>query len=164
MRDVCKGLGAAHDAGIVHRDIKPGNLLFSREGEVKLADFGLAKPQRPAHSDQITVGDRTFGTPQFMSPEQFREGEVGPQADVYALGTTLFMLLTGRTPFQEEEGMMAVAVAQVNKNPPDVRNFAPNVPKNLATLIAQTLEKDPLERPKDANQLLEKIEALSSLP
>ena len=118
----CRGLTAIHEKGLIHRDVKPSNLLISETGTVKLADFGLAKAiGQGTHS---LSGDRTVGTPHFMSPEQCWNEPVDARTDIYALGATYYALLTGRTPFQAD-ARLQVMFAHCN-NP--CRTRAPCVP------------------------------------
>ena len=157
-----RGLAAAHAAGLVHRDVKPDNLLVSREGRVKLADLGLAKPGDSG--SVLTASGTVLGTPQYMAPEQVREArDVGPAADVYALGATLYHLLTGQDGIAP--GPLAEVLDRVRRAPfPDVRSLRPEVPEGVAELIAQCTAKEPGARPADGAALAARLEALAPGP
>ncbi len=133
-----RGLAAAHRAGVIHRDIKPGNLLVDKEGTLKVADFGLAKPRDPKLA--LTRGGTILGTPHYMAPEQGAGLALDHRADMYSLGCAFFHLLTGKPPF---EGPNAVAlIAQhLEKAPPRLLDVAPNVPVPLAAIIDRLLQK-----------------------
>lgn len=162
ITEVAQGLAAAHAHGIIHRDIKPSNILLSDQ-RAKLADFGLAKPRDPL-KDRLTQTHMLMGTPEFMSPEVFAEKELEPQSDIYALGVTWFMLLTGLGPFHDSETLMDLAMAHLQKSAPDVRDLAPHVAEATARLISRMLSKEPADRPADAVALLAEIDGLDPDP
>jgi hypothetical protein len=141
------GLAAAHAAGVVHRDIKPGNLVLADDGTLKVVDFGIARLVSDAMS--VTATGVTFGTPGYLSPEQAAGDPAGPRSDLYALGCVLFTLLTGQPPFTAEHPV-AVAHQHMNTVAPSVRRFRPEVPAAVDDLIASLLAKDPAHRPVDA--------------
>ena len=147
--DIIDGLQVAHEAGIVHRDLKPTNSFVDYNGRVKIGDFGLA---RSFVADSSLTQTGTFmGTPQFAAPEQLRASEVDERADIYAIGGTLFYLLTERPPFM---GNAASVIASIATDiPPLVTKYRKDTPKALARLIAQTLEKDPAKRPENLTEL-----------
>ncbi|MDA3960392.1 MAG: serine/threonine-protein kinase [Planctomycetota bacterium] len=152
IRQAAAGLGAAHDARIVHRDVKPANLMLTETGKVKLADLGLAKEQ---HTDsELTQAGAIMGTPAYMAPEQIRDSRVaGKTADVYALGIALFQMLTGTLPFRGET-TTAVMLAHINDPVPDVRSLVPDdVPEALINLVLAMLAKMPEHRPADGNEV-----------
>lgn len=153
-----EGLAAAHRAGLVHRDVKPDNILVSNEGEVKVADLGLAKI---ANDTGMTVTGVGMGTPKYMPPEQFEDAkQVGTGADVYALGATLYFLLvgsdgiTGKTP---AEVMRRVC----DREFPKVSERVPEVPSALDVLIARCVHKNPAHRPLDGGALMAELAAIA---
>ena len=136
-------LAAAHRAGIVHRDVKPANLLVTPDREVKVTDFGIA---RAASSSAITGTGQVMGTPQYLSPEQARGEQASPASDVYSLGVVAFECLTGHRPFQKDT---AVATALAHLHDP-VPPLPATVPADLAAVVTRALAKDPKERYPDA--------------
>ncbi|MGZ6734463.1 MAG: serine/threonine-protein kinase, partial [Nocardioides sp.] len=136
-------LAAAHRAGIVHRDVKPGNLLVTPEREVKVTDFGIA---RAASTAAITGTGQVMGTPQYLSPEQARGEQASPASDVYSLGVVAFECLAGHRPFQKETPV-ATALAHLHDPVPPLPD---SVPADLARVVTQALAKDPRDRFPDA--------------
>ena len=144
-------LAAAHAQGVVHRDVKPNNVMIARDGSVRLLDFGLA---RGAGIDLTTL-TRTgtiLGTPGYMSPEQFDAHGVDERSDVYSLGVVLFEVLTGRLPFSGQTPI-AVALAHKTQAPPLPRSLRPGVPAWLERVVLRCLEKDPARRFASASEL-----------
>ncbi len=142
------GLEAAHRLGIVHRDIKPGNLLVTPEGQVKVTDFGIS---RAADAVPLTQTGQVIGTPHYLSPEQAEGKEATPSSDVYALGVVLYECLAGQRPFTADSPV-GVALAHVRDPAPEL---PPEVPAALRSVVAQTLSKDPAKRPRSAAALAE---------
>jgi len=138
-------LQAAHDAGVVHRDVKPGNLLVRPDGVVKVTDFGIA---RATDTAPITATGTVLGTAYYLSPEQASGVAVGPASDVYSLGVVLHECLTGRRPFTGES---AVAVALAHQRQP-VPPLPPDLPPSVRDLVARALAKDPADRPDSAGR------------
>ena len=161
VRQVAHGLDAAHSKGIVHRDLKPENLFITRDGVLKILDFGLAKrenesdggPQAERAGAATTVSDAGFhtrdgtivGTVGYMSPEQVRAGPVDHRADVFALGVVLFEMLCGRTPFQRPHAVETMA-AILTADPPDLASLDTPMPLAVAGLVRRCLEKLPADR------------------
>ncbi|WP_051300671.1 protein kinase domain-containing protein [Actinomadura rifamycini] len=158
---VADALGAAHGRGVVHRDVKPANVMLLPGDRVTVMDFGIAR-----HADQVTelTGSAVIGTPAYMAPEQFERGDVGAAADVYALGALLFALLTGRTPFTADT--LPVLIRSIVLEPaPRLRSLRPELPDSLDRLVDAMLAKNPADRPADARTAAELIRtALASPP
>jgi hypothetical protein len=148
---LARGVAAVHALGVVHRDIKPGNVLFDAAGEPKVADFGLAKLGVP--SDLTQHGD-IMGTPAYMAPEQAAGAAkgAGPQADVWSLGVILYECLTGFRPFTGRNNIAVLAAVQ-SADPDPVRKLAPAVHPDLARVCHRCLEKNPKDRYADAGEL-----------
>ena len=142
----CRGLDYAHRNGVVHRDVKPGNLLRSHEGVVKLADFGIAKA---ASDSSITKVGSVLGTAAYLAPEQARGEEAGPAADLYALGVVTYQFLTGRLPY-EASSLTELALKQQREAPPRLSEVNPDVPPELSDAVDQALALSPGERWADA--------------
>ena len=143
--ETAKGLTYAHKAGVLHRDIKPGNILMTREGKIKITDFGIARILDSGDNTQLTATGMGIGTPDYMSPEQCMGLEANPQSDIYALGVVLYELVTGNKPFTADTPM-AVMIKQVHDPLPDPRNFVPDLPEELYKLLLKALAKDPADR------------------
>src|SRR2546421_6942439 len=153
VEQIVRGLGKAHSAGIVHRDIKPANVMVTADGVVKILDFGLAKI---ALASKITKSHTTVGTPSYMAPEQLRGEEVGPQADIWALGIVLFELLTGELPFRGEY-QEAISYSILNEQPATL----PDQPE-VDRIIKRMLRKDPLQRYQSIEEVLHDLEPLET--
>lgn len=149
VEPVLAALAAAHDAGLVHRDVKPENVLLADDGRVKVADFGLARAVADANH---TVG-LLIGTVAYLAPERVADGRDDARSDVYSVGVLLFELLTGRTPFAGNTPILA-ATARLHEPVPPPSAFAPEVPAALDALLARATERDPDRRPADAGELL----------
>src|SRR4051794_30527837 len=146
-------LQAAHAAGLVHRDIKPGNLLITPDGRVKITDFGIA---RIADQVPLTATGQVMGTVQYLSPEQASGHPASPATDIYSLGIVAYEALAGRRPFTGES-QVAIAMAQINETPPDL---PPTVPKPVRNLVMACIAKSPSERPASAANLARAAQAL----
>lgn len=140
VRGACHGLDYAHRAGVIHRDVKPGNLLISDEtNSVKLADFGIAKA---AEQTRITQVGAVLGTAAYLSPEQATGEEAGPQSDIYSLGVCAYQFLAGRLPY-EYASLTELALKQQNEQVPPIADFRPEIPPALDMAIRRCLERDP---------------------
>ncbi|HXH96405.1 MAG TPA: serine/threonine-protein kinase, partial [Gaiellaceae bacterium] len=140
---VAEGLAFAHAQGLVHRDVKPQNILLNEEGEVKVTDFGIA---RSLDVDRgLTQAGTVLGTSEYISPEQASGGVVTPATDVYSLGVVLWELLTGVVPFSGDS-FMAVALRHVNEQPPRLLDVRPDAPPRLAAAVDRALAKSPADR------------------
>jgi serine/threonine protein kinase len=145
----CEGLDYAHRHGVVHRDVKPGNLLRAREGEVKLADFGIAKA---TEQSSITQVGSVLGTAAYLAPEQARGEEAGPRADLYALGVVAYQLISGRLPY-EATSLTELALKQQREEPPTLDTVVAAVGPELADAIALALALDPRDRYQTAREM-----------
>jgi len=158
LRDVCRGVAAAHKAGMIHRDIKPANILRSVEGIVKLGDFGLAKPAGIQGTGLTGLGE-VVGTPHFMSPEQSRCDKLDERSDLYSLGATYFALLTGHPPFDSPDGMQ-VLFAHCSQPVPDPRTVVPAIPAECVKIVHRAMEKSRAEQYRNAGEMLGALERI----
>jgi len=152
-RQICEGLAEAHRLGVVHRDLKPGNIMIDREGNVRILDFGIA---RSLEEKGITGAGVMIGTPEYMSPEQAEAREVDDRSDIYSLGIILYEMITGRVPF-EGETPLGVAMKHKSEVPANPKTFSPQLPDDLNRLILRCLEKDRARRYQNAEELLEDL-------
>ena len=141
--DVARALQFAHERGLVHRDVKPQNVLLNGDGRAKVTDFGIAREVDVEQS--MTQTGTVLGTSHYLAPEQARGEEVDERSDVYALGAVLFELLTGEVPFPGDS-FVAVAMKHIHEQPRDVRELRLDVPPRVAAAVARALEKDPAQR------------------
>ncbi|GAA3079246.1 protein kinase domain-containing protein [Streptosporangium carneum] len=153
VHQTARGLRAAHSAGIIHRDIKPGNLLVTGTGVIKITDFGIARALEAA---PVTQTGTVLGTAQYLSPEQASGARLTFATDIYSLGVVAYECLAGRPPFRAET-QVAIALMHINDNPPPL---PPGVPLPVRDLVMSCLSKDPALRPPDAGLLAERAHAL----
>ena len=156
--DIASGLAAAHERGIVHRDVKPSNVFLTPSDAAKIGDFGIARLERPDAT--LTLTGQTFGSPPYMAPEQATGGKVDARADLYSLGCVLFQMLVGRRPFSGDDAV-SLAYQHVHSTPPRVDSLVPTVPVELGALVAGLMAKDPDDRPASAEEVQR---ALGSVP
>jgi serine/threonine-protein kinase len=143
-----------HDHGIIHRDIKPANAIVRHDGTLKLIDFGLAR-----HFDELYIrGTRVRGTPAYMSPEQITGADLSTGSDIYQLGVCFYEMLTGKLPFKGD-----MSYAHVHSPPPRVSEVIPGITPALDDLILECMAKDPADRPKNAHELLNRLQAIHRL-
>jgi serine/threonine-protein kinase len=168
-RDVARALAAAHAVGVVHRDLKPDNILLDRDGTTKVLDFGIAKAfseERRAHvaEPSLTEAHRVVGTPAYMSPEVIAKEPLSPASDNYALGVILYELLLGEPPFREKDAISTM-YRHLHEEPRRLRDVDPAlpIPGALETLVRDLLQKHAEDRPKDAGDIARRLDALLQL-
>jgi urea transport system substrate-binding protein len=160
ISQACLGLSAAHRSGLIHRDIKPSNLLRTRDNAVKIADFGLARLGDDLGSLHLTRTGRVVGTPAYMSPEQCHSEPIDTRTDLYAMGASYYGLLTGRGPYADSTSAPKIMFAHCYKDPPDPREFVPDLPDGCAAIIVRAMAKAPGERYPNADAFRKDLEAL----
>jgi eukaryotic-like serine/threonine-protein kinase len=158
IQQVLSGLAYAHDRGIVHRDVKPSNIMISREDRVKLLDFGLALP---TFGPEFTRSGMILGSLPFMSPEQVLGKQLDARSDVYAVGVTLYQFLTGRLPF-EAASEYEIASAHLKSSPTDPTAINPNIPVHLSKIVLKSLSKSPGDRFQTAKEFLNSLSLLQT--
>jgi serine/threonine-protein kinase len=162
-KQMCLGLEAAHHGGVVHRDVKPQNMLILPEtAELKIMDFGISRVSsvEPGGSGLTTAGT-VMGTPDYMPPEQAQGRPADFRSDLYSLSVVFFEIFTGKLPFKGETPM-AVVVAHIQQAPPRPRGVNPKLPAELEAAILKGLEKDPARRWQTADEILEALSAIST--
>jgi eukaryotic-like serine/threonine-protein kinase len=157
VEDSCRGLEHAHRHGVVHRDVKPGNLLRSDDGVVKLADFGIAKAGGDAVSRITQVGS-VLGTAAYLSPEQAAGEEATPRSDIYSLGVVAYQFIAGRLPY-DAQSLTELALKQQREHPPALDQLTGSVPHGVAQAVDRALELDPDLRPASADEFRAELRA-----
>lgn len=157
LRPVLGGLAAAHRAGLVHRDVKPENVLISDDGDVKIADFGLVRAVAAA---RITSTSVILGTAAYLSPEQVHNGNAGPRSDVYSAGILTYELLTGRTPFTGDTPL-SIAYQRLDTDVPRASAVIDGVPPQFDELVARAAARDPADRYADAIEMGADVDAIA---
>ncbi|MEM9365277.1 MAG: serine/threonine-protein kinase [Planctomycetota bacterium] len=160
MVDASRGIAAAHAKGLIHRDIKPANLMVGSNGTIKVADFGLARARHRSGDANLTQQGQILGTPYFMSPEQCQGSDLDARSDLYSLGATFFMLLTGVSPYQHSGSAMAILASHINETPPDPKQLNAKVPAPCVRIIHRLLAKSPDDRYASAELLIDDLVAL----
>ena len=158
VADLCRGLAAAHEQGLVHRDVKPANVMRSADRVVKLADFGLAKP---VGGEASLTGSGIVGTPDYMSPEQCRGEPLDARTDLYALGATYYALLVGRPPYPRGVPVQTM-FAHCSSPVPDPRAAVPEVPPAVVAVIQKAMAKRPGERYQSAAEMLADLKLIDA--
>lgn len=151
-KQLCRALEVAHAEGVIHRDIKPQNIVVEPNGFLKVMDFGIARLANPPKGKGLTEAGTAIGTPDYMSPEQLSGLELDSRSDLYAAGVVLFECLTGRLPF-EADTTWALVAKHLEEEPPDPRLSTPDVPGALAVVILKAMAKDPKKRFETASQM-----------
>jgi serine/threonine protein kinase len=153
VHQVVQALGAAHRSGLVHRDVKPANVLLTTEGRAKLADFGLVR----RHSDLGLAGAKVAGTPTFMAPELFAGDPATPRSDIYAVGVMFYYLLSARLPFSTDRISRLIQLHR-HEPVPDIRSVVPDLNDHLTKILERCLAKDPAARYASAEELAEELD------
>lgn len=155
---VCAGLEHAHATGLVHRDIKPQNLLLRTDGVLKIADFGIA---RAVEGTQLTEAGTVLGTAVYLSPEQASGERVSPAADIYSLGAVMYELIAGKPPFSSEKNLPALVIKKRTGRVPSLRDSVPEVPHRLDEIVLRCLSPEPSARPPSAAALAQELAAFA---
>ena len=160
--EVCRGLGHAHRRGLIHRDIKPGNIMLSPDGVVTIMDFGIVKEQ--SGGENLTRTGLVFGTPEYMAPEQAQGQSIpGPSTDLYSLGVVAYEMLSGRPPYQGDTPF-SVVLKHIKKPPPPLVDVLPDISLPFQQVIFKSLEKSPDNRFPTADEMREAVEAANLDP
>jgi serine/threonine-protein kinase len=156
-RQICRGLDAAHEQGIIHRDIKPQNVLIDHKGEVKLMDFGIAR-MAEAHEGMTQAG-LIVGTPHYMSPEQVQGKQLDPRSDVYSMGVLIYEMVVGERPFNSSS-LTGVLTAHITEMPRPPIERRPEIGRDINGIVMRALAKDPNQRYRSAGELLAELDAV----
>lgn len=162
VAQAARGLAAAHSAGMIHRDIKPENLMMTKDGQVKVVDFGLSKLLDGSQDTRtaVTKAGQILGTPQYMSPEQFEAEQTDARTDIYSLGATLYRLLTGRFPYYECKSILQMMTAHLSKPPPVPSALIPSLPASCDAIVVKAMAKQPAERFQTALELADALQGI----
>ncbi|MBN1270844.1 MAG: protein kinase [Candidatus Aminicenantes bacterium] len=158
-RQVCEGLAEAHRMGVVHRDLKPGNIMVDREGNARVLDFGIARSTKEK-SGELTGEGIMIGTPVYMSPEQAEAKEADERSDIYSLGVILYEMLTGRFPYEGDTSLI-IAMKHKGEKPNDPREFNSQIPESLSRLIFKCLERDKKNRFQNSEEVSRELSKIA---
>jgi HAMP domain-containing protein/predicted Ser/Thr protein kinase len=158
-RQICRGLQAAHEQGIIHRDIKPQNVLIDAKGEVKLMDFGIARVAEAAEATAMTQQGMIVGTPHYMSPEQVQGKQLDSRSDVYSMGVLMYEMLVGRRPF-ESSSLTGILTAHITEKAKPAIDLRPEIGTAVNAIVMKCLAKEPKDRYADAGALLADLDAM----
>ena len=159
--DVASALGFAHENGVVHRDIKPGNILIGSTGQIKVADFGIARALGSAVEDGLTQTGSVMGTATYLSPEQAQGSQPDPRSDIYSLGVMMYEMVAGRAPFVGDNAV-GIAYQQVHGVPPALSEFVADVPREFEAIVAKCMAKSAERRYVNANALRDDLRRFSA--
>ncbi|HEX4601304.1 MAG TPA: serine/threonine-protein kinase, partial [Gemmatimonadales bacterium] len=159
-KQLCRALEVAHEQGVIHRDIKPHNIVVDASGFLKVMDFGIARLAHPPQGQGLTQDGASIGTPDYMSPEQLAGEEVDARSDLYSAGVVLFECLTGRVPFVADT-VYALISQHLEGTPPDPRTLNPSVPEALAQVVLRAMARAPADRYPTAGELHAALTAIA---
>ncbi len=157
---VLSALDHAHSKGIVHRDVKPQNIMLQADGSIKMMDFGIARFSR---AQSQTISDKAIGSVHYISPEQAKGDRTDARTDIYSVGVMLYEMLSGKLPF-DGTGTVSIAIMQISEKPKPLAEVAPNVPEGLRQITEKAMEKDPAARYQSAAEMLDAIKAFKQNP
>ena len=155
-KQICEGLAEAHKLGVIHRDLKPQNIMVDRAGNIRVMDFGIA---RSVQTKGITATGMMIGTPEYMAPEQVEGKEIDQRVDIYSLGVILFELLTGTVPF-EGDTPITVAIKHIKEEAPEPKTINSNIPDDLNEVVLRCLKKDRGKRYENVEELLSELKKI----
>ena len=160
VKQILSALNHAHNKGVIHRDIKPQNIMLLKDGTIKVTDFGIA---RFSSNETQTMTDRAIGSVHYISPEQARGSIIDEKADIYSVGIMLYEMITGKLPF-EADNAVSVAIMQMQVTPKLPREINPDIPKGLEQIIMHSMEKEPSRRYESAEEMMNDIQKLQEDP
>ncbi|MDX1523913.1 MAG: protein kinase, partial [Anaerolineae bacterium] len=155
--DIARALDYAHQRGVIHRDVKPSNILIDEQGEPLLTDFGIAKVAKGSNATRITGTGLVLGTPEYIAPEQAENEEIDGRSDIYSLGVVMYELLTGRPPYQAHTPLAVVMMHVKDTLPPSPRSINPDIPEALESVVMKAMAKDPKERFQTAGEMADTL-------